>query len=370
MLKILLFVFKMGLLLWIFCSGQLLQAQEILIYSNAEKQAITISSIEAWEQYRWRLQQEMMKVMGPSYEWEVGGPVDFQVVERWEDKSYHRLTIVYEAAPKEKVTAYLYLPNRRALSGKLPAVLALHPTGAEGKGIVDGQARANRSYAKELAQSGYVVLAPDYPSFGDLSSYDFSIDRYQSGTMAGIFYHRRGVDLLSQLTMVDQNKIGVIGHSLGGHNALFLAAFEPRIKAVVTSCGWTPFDYYNAGSSATERYGGRLGPWAQDRYMPWIREKYDLDDQKVPFDFHEVLALITPRPIFINAPKEDGNFDYKGVEVGLERVQSVLEYFESSSAITVKYPSVGHDFPPDIRKAAYQFLNSIFDFSPNKISMP
>ena len=38
----------------------------------------------------------------------------------------------------------------------------------------------------ELARRGYVVLAPDYPSFGDYA-YDFGTDRYSSGTMKGIF---------------------------------------------------------------------------------------------------------------------------------------------------------------------------------------
>ncbi len=36
-------------------------------------------------------------------------------------------------------------------------------------------------------------------------------------------------------------RIGVIGHSLGGHNAIFTATFDERLKAVVTSCGFTGF---------------------------------------------------------------------------------------------------------------------------------
>ena len=106
----------------------------------------------------------------------------------------------------------------------------MHPTGAQGKRIVAG-AKPNRQYATELAERGYVVLAPDYPSFGDLKDYDFSADAYISGTMKGIVNHMRCVDYLISRREVDGKRIGVIGHSLGGHNALFVAAFDKRLKA-------------------------------------------------------------------------------------------------------------------------------------------
>ncbi len=85
------------------------------------------------------------------------------------------------------------------------------------------------------------MICPDYLSFGDLKSYDFNADNYVSGTMKGIFNHMRCVDYLISRAEVDPERIGVIGHSLGGHNSLFVAAFDERIKVIVSSCGWTPF---------------------------------------------------------------------------------------------------------------------------------
>ena len=63
-----------------------------------------------------------------------------------------------------------------------------------------------RAYGRELAKRGYVVLAPDYPSFGDYP-YDFSADAYASGTMKGIFNHMRCVDYLQSLPEVDGERI-------------------------------------------------------------------------------------------------------------------------------------------------------------------
>ncbi|WP_417649362.1 alpha/beta hydrolase, partial [Enterobacter hormaechei] len=46
---------------------------------------------------------------------------------------------------------------------------------------------------------------------------------------------QRVVDYLLTRPDVDPARIGIIGHSLGGKMALYGAAFDPRIKAVVSS---------------------------------------------------------------------------------------------------------------------------------------
>src|SRR6185436_13958736 len=138
--------------------------------------------------------------------------------------------------------------------------------------------KTNLSYGLELAQRGYVVLAPDYPSFGDYQ-YDFDADSHASGTIKGIWNHMRCVDLLQARPEVDADRIGAIGHSLGGHNALFVAAFDERIKAVVTSCGFTSFQKYKKGD---------LTGWSGQRYMPSIASRYNNAANNMPFDFSDV----------------------------------------------------------------------------------
>jgi len=203
-----------------------------------------------------------------------------------------------------------------------------------------------------------VVIAPDYPSMGELKDHDFKSDRYDSGTMLGIFNHISCVDLLQRLPYVDSSRIGVIGHSLGGHNAIFTAAFDTRLKVIVSSCGWTLMDYYNAGERATALYNGRLGPWAQDRYMPFVRDKYDLDPDKLPFDFDEIIASLAPRPFFSNSPLHDRNFSIEGVRKGISDVKQVYSFMDAADNIKIVYPDAEHDFPPQIREEAYRFIDS------------
>jgi len=157
---------------------------------------------------------------------------------------------------------------------------------------------------------------------------------------------------------VEKEKIGVIGHSLGGHNAIFAAAFDPRLQVIVSSCGWTLMDYYNAGERNTKYYGGRLGPWAQDRYMPLIRDKYELDPGKLPFDFDEIIASLAPRPFFSNSPVGDLNFSIEGVRKGISRVKQVYSFMGAQGNVVMAYPDAGHDFPPEVREEAYRFIDN------------
>ena len=177
--------------------------------------------------------------------------------------------------------------------------------------------------------------------------------------MKALVNHIRCLDLLVGRDDVDPDRMGVIGHSLGGHNAMFVGAFDERLKVVVASCGWTPFAYYDIGEAGTLRYGGKLGPWAQDRYMPLIREQYDLDPEKMPFDFPEVIAAIAPRAFFSNSPLNDSNFDVNGVKKGMEEAAPVYDLFRVGHQLQVRYPHATHDFPEEVRMEAYEFIDNI-----------
>ena len=46
---------------------------------------------------------------------------------------------------------------------------------------------------------------------------------------------------------VEGERSGCIGHSLGGHNSFYPAAFDERLDVVVTSCGFNSFRRYMGG---------------------------------------------------------------------------------------------------------------------------
>ena len=306
------------------------------------------------------IRDSLQAVMGALPERAHLPPMNVQYRDSVKRGNYIRYTIRFTVADNEILPAYLYVPVGNSAQAKHAAMLVLHSTGISGKGIVDGQSHLpNRAIAKELAERGYVVIAPDYPGFGELKDYDFENDRYESGTMKGIFDHIRCVDLLQSLNSVDPERIGVIGHSLGGHNAMFVAAFDERLKVVVSSCGWTEFEYYDMGQSAEEIYGGKLGPWAQDKYMPLLRTKYQLDSNKIPFNFHQIIMLIAPRVFISNSPLQDKNFNVEGVREGIRKASAIYESFGVKENLKVYYPDAGHDFPFNIRNEIYESIDRV-----------
>jgi pimeloyl-ACP methyl ester carboxylesterase len=258
-----------------------------------------------------------------------------------------RKKITFASEKDDRVPAYLFIPND--LKGKAPAMLCLHQTTSIGKAEPAGMGpKINLHYAKELAERGYVTLAPDYPGYGD-----YKIDVYGRGyvsaTMKGLWNHMRAIDLLQSLPEVDKERIGCIGHSLGGHNSLFVAVFDERIKVVVTSCGFNSFFKYQKGN---------LAGWSHAGYMPRIAAVYGKDPAKMPFDFTEVIGAIAPRRLFINAPLRDSCFEVSGVRDCVEAAKPVYALFGASRNMAVLYPDSEHDFPPEVREAAYAFLDA------------
>lgn len=339
---------------------------DLLTYTDDNGKHRVVKTMHDWQKKRYQILDSMQAVMGnlPARE----NLPDFQITikDSLVTPEYIRYSLVFRPEKDEDVTCYLYKPANVSKNKKTAAMLVLHGTGALGKRLVDGESpKTNRAQAKELAQRGYVVIAPDYPSMGEQDQYNFETDRYASGTMKAIFNHMRCIDLLETLDYVDANRIGVLGHSLGGHNAMFVGAFDQRLKVIVSSCGWTPMDYYNTEKDGIKVTKDRLKPWAQTRYMPLLGTRYSLDGEDFPFDFDEVIAALAPRAFFSNSPIYDSNFDVEGVKVGIDAASKVYKFMKAENNLQVRYPNAEHDFPREVRSEAYLFIDKALSHTAN-----
>ncbi|GAA4440650.1 hypothetical protein GCM10023091_24580 [Ravibacter arvi] len=339
------------------------KSYDLLSYKDSAGKNHRIKSKKEWLARRKQILENLQLGMGSLPVSKRNEPVEAVFRDSLVTDRYTRYTLQLAVAENENVPAYYYVP--KAAEKPFAAMLALHPTGELGKDITDGKSpRANRAYAKELAERGYAVLAPDFPGYGALRDYDFASDRYESGAVKGVFNHIRCVDFLQSRSEINPDAIGVIGHSLGGYNAIFLGAFDTRLKIVVASSGWTLFDFYKPWSEeAVKRHGGRLGPWAQEVNMPPLRHRYHLDGSLFPFDFHEAVAAIAPRTFFSNSPLED-YFSAEGVKTGMKPIQEVYRLMGAVNNVHAEYPSGGHDFPTAQRKAAYHLIDTRLNHQP------
>lgn len=323
--------------------------RKLLSYrASDDSPEMPIKTPAQWARRREQILACVEQVMGPLPGSDRRVPLDVRVLEKTSTANYLRRKISYVAEPGSRVPAWLLVPSA---TGRHPAMLCLHQTTKIGKDEPVGLGGLpNLHYAQELAERGYVCLVPDYPSLGEYT-YDFEKSPYASGSMKAIWNNIRGIDLLESLSEVDPDRIGAIGHSLGGHNAIFTAVFDTRLKAVITSCGFTAFHQYK---------GGKVAGWAGPRYMPRITSRYGNDPDRVPFDFYELVAAIAPRSFFSNSPTGDSNFDVSGVRLVADEAAKVYELLGVSNRLRIEYPDAQHDFPTAQREAAYDWLPKQF----------
>lgn len=317
-------------------------------WTNGAGLAIEIHSRREWNTQKSFILESMQEVMGPMPGREKKAPLTPRLLEELDLGDHLRHKITYVAEPGDEVPAYLLIPKAViAQKKKAPGVLCLHQTHPLGFKVVVGLGPdPNDEYALELVRRGYVCLAPAYPR---LAEYQPDLKRlgYESGTMKAIWNNRRGLDFLESLPFVEKGAFGAIGHSLGGHNALYTAAFDSRIRVVATSCGFDSYrDYMN----------GDIRGWTSDRYMPRLL-RYSPD--RYPFDFQEVLAAIAPRPVFVNAPLKDSNFKWASVDRVAASVRPVYEFLGAPEGLQVEHPDAAHSFPPEMRRKAYELFDRV-----------
>jgi dienelactone hydrolase len=327
----------------------------LLVFHGRAGAVETVKSKADWQGRRAEILAGMQEVMGPLPGRAKRCSLAPWIEEETDCGSYIRRLVTYAAEPGSRVPAYLLVPKEALRTKrKLPAVLALHPTEmANGfRVVVEQQTGKYRAYARDLVERGYVVLAPSYPL---MAKYQPPLEAlgYRSGTMKAIWDNMRGLDFLEAQPFVNRHRIGAIGHSLGGHNAIYTAVFDPRIRAVVSSCGFDSFlDYYGGDPANWRPERG----WCQSRYMPKLAD-YRGRLAEIPFDFHELIGALAPRPVFVNAPRQDANFRWRSVDEIIEAASAVYRLYGVPQNLEVEHPDCEHDFPPDIREAAYRFLD-------------
>lgn len=317
-----------------------------------------ITTKEGWRAARAEVVRGMQVVVGPLPEPKERAPLEVRIEKEAVTETYIRRLISYQSEPGCRTPAYLCIPSD-ALDKQqaVPAILCLHPTDMDvGHGVVVGLGgREGRAYAAELAERGYVTLSPAYPHMAD---YWPNLDElgYESGTMKAIWDNIRGLDLLAEMPEVDDSRgFAAIGHSLGGHNAIYTAVFEPRITVLASSCGFDSFQDYYGGIH--EKWKPGKG-WCQARYMPRMAN-YDGRLHEIPFDFPNLLSALAPRPVFVSAPFHDDNFQWQSVDKCVDVAQTIYRLFDGENRIVINHPDCGHDFPDQQRKMAYKLFDQV-----------
>jgi dienelactone hydrolase len=341
-----------------FGRGERLERENLLQYRSADGTVAVVRTAADWRERRAEILAGAQTVMGKLPDAGRRAPLEVKIECEMDCGSYVRREITYTAEPGVRVPAFLLLPKAvRDGQAQRPGVLALMPTNnTEGNrpvvGLGGANARPGRNYGAELAERGFVVLVPPYPHLADYKP-DLRGLGYASGTMKAIWDNIRALDVLAATPGVSPRGFGAIGHSLGGHNSIYTAVFDERIKAVVSSCGFDSFlDYYREKQAVVWRPGQG---WTQERYMPALAA-YAGRLHEIPFDFHELIGALAPRAFLAIAPIGDSNYKWQSVDRVMAAARPVYALHGVEKRLAVEHPECAHDFPGPMREKAYAWL--------------
>ncbi|WP_137290768.1 alpha/beta fold hydrolase [Natronorubrum halophilum] len=219
--------------------------------------------------------------------------------------------------------------------GELPAVIWLHPYsyntgyGAGGRGQVPVTSAIDR---------GFALYAFDQLGFGTrIGESEHFYNRHPNWSKMGKMVDDTlaAVETLSALECIDSDRIFIMGYSLGATVGLYAAALDERIKGVASVCGFAPF---RTSDSEMERANAVIGRLSHIHGLQPRLGLFRDDPERMPFDFHEVLGLIAPRPLLAVAPSLDWTHPQKEVLRCVDEARSVYDLYDEPGALEVHAP--------------------------------
>jgi hypothetical protein len=316
-----------------------------------------VATPDAWQRRRAALREHYLELIHDKHK--PDRPPRALVVHetRVIDRLYKRLLVSYAVEADERAHAYIGIPLK--ISGKAPGVVALHGTYREGAkqtaGLVDDP---DKAYLDHLCRRGYVVIAPEHfvsghriPAEGPYDTTEF-YERHPEWTAVGKFTyeHSIAIDVLESLPEVDAQRIGAMGHSLGGQGSMFLAAYDNRVRAAAGNC-----------SASFFRHNPEVEHWARDHWYVYLKHLRPqlMRGELPPIDFHEIMSLIAPRAYLDVSALNDGSRPVQRQRVlMLMKVADAYELMGKSENFAFFVHGRGHSAPHDSRALIYGFLDA------------
>lgn len=315
---------------------------------------------------------------------------DMEVLGEEQRDGYKAQKIAFNINAYSRITAYLLIPDGGA--GRFPAVVALHDHGAhlfigkekmirpffiaseeqdaDGKisekkkaanqeVLDDADAWVNQLYEGQyvgdyLAKHGYVVLSIDAPMWGERGRKE-GVDRNKYDLIAGnmmmlgrdlsafmTYDDIASTDFLASLPMVDANRIGCAGCSMGAYRSWMLSALSDRIKVGASVCWMITTD-----AQLTRRYGRKEnGGFAN--CIPGLRQY---------LDYPHIASLACPKPmLFINGTK-DKLFPVPGVKDAFRQMHEVWRSQKADERLDTEIWDIPHSCGIKAQAKILEFLD-------------
>jgi dienelactone hydrolase len=300
-----------------------------------------ITSLDAWKQRRDTIRRWWQGFLG-ALDVAREAPPAMKVIEEDRRDGVARQLVQYEVEPGVPVQAYLLKPAK--IERPCPGAVVLHstvrhtirqPSGLEGNPA--------KAFGLQLARRGYVALCPRcFLWTEDLSiSYQEHVRRFHArhprckGMARMLFDATTAVDILAALPDVAADRLCAVGHSLGAKEVLYLAAFDERIRAAVSS-------------------EGGIGTTFSNWDAPWYLSD-EIRRDSFTHEHHELLALAAPRAfLLIGGDSADGDRSWPFVDAALP----VYRLYGGTPRLGLFNHRQGHSVPPEAERRIYEWLTT------------
>jgi dienelactone hydrolase len=253
-----------------------------------------------------------------------------------------RQHVRYLVEPDAPTEAYILSPRQRR--GRCPGAVVFHTTTPESirqpAGLADVE---EKHFGLALARRGFVAFCPRnflWPETTRMAA-EQETQRFRRrhprarGMAKMLFDAQVALDMLAAHPDVDPNRLGCIGHSLGAKEALYLAAFDRRITAVVSSEGGI---------------GTMMSNWDAEWYLGDA-----LNQPGFTREHHELLALAAPRPfLVVGGDSADGTPSWPFIAAALP----VYRLYGTPARLGLLNHSRGHSVPADVEQRLLEWMET------------
>lgn len=263
----------------------------------------------------------------------------------------HLSATLYKPTGEKKNT----LANK---SGKIPIVIFLHEyTYAHGYayGYNAQPGRGNTALFKFLADKGYAILAFDMLGFGTrIEEGKYFYDRFPEWSKMGKMTEdlRDCIDAIPYLEDIDEERIMVLGNTIGGQVALLSAAMDNRIKAVATVAAFTPWRTTDTAKETIRSVSAEHG------LIPRLG-LYQENPAAIPVDFPEILSTIAPRSLMVIAPTLDKYTDAEALDKSMKVVKNTFIQYRQEDKLRYITPREINRLTPEMTRQIGDYFDQV-----------